>query len=161
MICFDTGPVIWGVQGKARAGQGEMVERTRRYIRHLSEQKIRIMLPAPVVGEYLLGFGEGEQEKQIQVIRHVFRVAAFDMAAAVVAAELEGNRRVLKAIRETGIDRDRLRVDAQVVAIGIVARAKKIVTNDGHLRDLAQGRIEIIEVPSVHTQMDLPFGETG
>lgn len=158
MICFDTGPVIWGVQGKAKQGQEEMVERTRRYIKFLSERNVRIMLPTPVVSEYLLGFDEAEQAKQIQVIRQVFRVGAYDMQAAVIAAELEANRRLMDAIRKTtGVDRNRLRVDAQVVAIGIAARAEKIVTNDEHLQDLAQGRIKIVEVPAVHTQMDLPF----
>lgn len=158
MICFDTGPVIWGVQGKAKDGQEEMVERTQRYIKHLSEQKVKIMLPAPVVGEYLLGFDEAEREKQIQLINQVFRVPSFDMQAAVIAAELESNRRVIREIREnTGLGKDKLRVDAQVVAIAIANKAEKVVTNDGHLVDLAQGRMQIVEVPSVHTQMDLPF----
>lgn len=160
MICFDTGPLIWGIQGKAREGQEEMVERTQRYIKHLSEKKVEIVLPAPVVGEYLMGFDEADRKKQIQLINEVFRVPSFDMRAAVIAAELQSNLNVIKEIREsTGVGRAQLQIDAQVVAIAIANQAEKIITNDNHFKNLAQGRIEVTEVPSVHTQMDLPFSK--
>lgn len=158
MICFDTGPLIWGIQGRASDGQEEMVQRTQRYIKYLSEKNAEIALPAPVVAEYLLGFEVVERTKQIQLINKVFRVPSFDMQAAVIAAELEGNKRVIGEIREsTGLGKNELRIDAQVVAIAIANQAEKIITNDGHFKDLAQGRIEVVEVPSIQMQMDIPF----
>ena len=106
----------------------------------------------------MLGFDEAERKKQVQLINEVFRVPSFDVRAAVIAAELESNRNVIREIREsTDVARNQLRIDAQVVAIAIANLAEKIITNDKHFKNLAQGKIEVIEVPSVHTQMDLPF----
>ena len=41
MICFDTAPVIWGVQGTAHPSQEAMVRRTKRYIRYLNDKNER------------------------------------------------------------------------------------------------------------------------
>jgi hypothetical protein len=40
MICFDTQPLIWGVQGYATPGQEGMIVRTKKYIESLNAKGV-------------------------------------------------------------------------------------------------------------------------
>ena len=159
MICFDTSVLIWGVQGRARPGQADMVERTRKYIRHLSEKKQQIMVPSPVVQEYLRGFESPLLEEQARLIERSFFVPALDFRAAVLAAQLQPRRDAAPSERAEAIDRQSVRVDAQVVAIAIANHAEKIISGDPHLSKLAQGWIPVEDVPSIPEQMKLNYDE--
>ena len=158
MICFDTHVLIWGVQKTAKPGQEYLVERTLRYIRHLDQQNKQIMIPAPVVGEYLSHFNGSDLTKQKELIQRYFFVPSLDFHAAAIQAEIEGDRGLLKRIRSgSGLDRQQLRVDSQIIAVALANKAEKIISHDPHMRELAQGRIEIEEIPEITEQMPLPF----
>lgn len=161
MVCFDTGPIIWGVQGRAKPGQEHMVRRTKRYIRYLADQRKAIMIPAPALAEYLIKFDQKDREQQKKLIEQQFFVPAFDLPAAELAAELEHDSALLKSVKAAnGVTRDQLRVDAQIVAIAVVQKAEKIITNDPHLKEIARGRIPVEEVPQITDQPSL-FPEGG
>ena len=158
MICFDTHVLIWGVQKTAKAGQEHLVERTQRYIRHLDQQNKQIMIPAPVVGEYLSHFNGSDLTKQKELIQRYFFVPSLDIHAAMIQAEIEGDRDLLKHIRSgSGLRRQQLRVDSQIIAVALANKAEKIISHDPHMRELAQGRIKIEEIPEITEQMPLPF----
>lgn len=158
MICFDTSPIIWGVQGVARSGQGEMIDRTKHFIEHLAREKKRIMIPTPALTEYLLGFPPKEQKEQRRVIETNFVVPAFDIPAVEVAAELLGDTEAIREMRKRGeYDKMRVSIDAQIIAIAIVNRAEKIISHDPRLAKLAQGRIPVESVPVIHTQLEMGF----
>ena len=65
MICFDKQILIWGVQGTNHPDQASMIERTPRYIAHLERVKEQVMIPAPVLAEYLVGFEPADHERQL------------------------------------------------------------------------------------------------
>ncbi len=156
MICFDTSPVIWGVQGVARPEQSEMIARTRRYIKHLKDQGERIVIPAPVVTEYLAGFPVEEQESQRRAIEDSFVVPAFDLQAAAVAAQLQSDSEALTSMGKMyQVDRRALRIDTQIVAIAITIGAEKIISHDAHMAALAGNQIGVEEVPVIHEQAEL------
>ena len=156
MICFDTSPVIWGVQGAAKTSQQRMIDRTRRYIRFLATENERIMVPAPVLMEYLVAFKSNEQDHQRQLIEQNFFVPSFDIPAALVAAQLLGNRALIKAIQKTEkVNPQSLRIDAQIIAIAIVHGASKIISNDPHFSKLADGKIIIQDVPDIQDQGEM------
>ena len=158
MICFDTHVLIWGVQEKGKAGQQHLVERAKRYIHHLDQQNERIMIPAPVVGEYLVGFNGEALAKQKNLIQRYFFVPSLDFHAAAIQAEIEGDRDLLKRIQAgNGLDRQQLRVDSQIIAIALINKAKKIISHDPHMRELANGRIRVEEIPEIMEQMPISY----
>lgn len=67
-ICFDTTPVIWGIREDADDGDFHMIERTKKYIKKISEDGYAIMIPSPVVAEYLVG-ATATQFHEKEVIR--------------------------------------------------------------------------------------------
>jgi predicted nucleic acid-binding protein len=156
MICFDTGPVIWGVQGFATPGQEDMIDRTRKYIRHLDKKGQRVMIPALVLAEYLLGFELKEQDQQRQMIEQFFFVPSLDVPAAHLAARLLKNPQVVQSVRQGGqVGRQQLRIDALILATAIVNQAEKVISNDNHIHKLAQGLIPVEEVPDIPEQGEL------
>ena len=158
MICFDTHVLIWGVQGIARKGQEHLVAKAKQYIRHLDAKHERIMVPAPVVGEYLIGFDDKNRDAQQELLQRLFFVPALDMHAATVQAQIEGNRDLLRELRDRfHLGRQEIRVDAQILAVAIVNNADVVISYDPHMPILAQRRVAVQELPDVHEQMDLSF----
>jgi predicted nucleic acid-binding protein len=156
MICFDTQVVIWSVQRKARPGQEALVLRAAKYIRYLEEQGERVMVPAPVAGEYLIGFNGQDRAAQQSLIQRLFYVPAFDMPAAVMQAEIESDKKLLLEMKkEFNLDRQQLRTDAQILAVAIVNKADKIISHDPHMSKLAGTRIKVEQMPEIAEQMPL------
>jgi len=158
VICFDTHVLIWAVQGEAKTGQEHLVERAKKYIRHLTQQNEQVMIPAPVVGEYLVHFNGDDLAKQKDLIQRNFFVPSLDIHAAAMQAEIEGDRNILKRIQaDHGLGRQELRVDSQIIAVALVNRAEKIISHDPHMRELAKDRIKVEEIPDTTEQMAIPF----
>lgn len=156
MICFDTTPLIWGIQGVADPEHSAMIQRTRRYIRHLKRTQTRIIVPAPVATEYLQGFPAEEQDEQRKALEASFMIPAFDLRAAAEAARIEANKELITSVRQQGtVRRQALKIDAQILAVALVNNATAIVTSDPHFRKLAAGRILVHEVPDIAEQPDL------
>jgi predicted nucleic acid-binding protein len=151
MICFDTMILVWGVQGAARSAQEEMIERTRRYLRSLQEGNTKIMVPTAALTEYLQGFELEDRKRQLQALERHFVIPAFDLPAAYLAAGL-----ARKAGNVKGIPRQTVKTDIQIIATAIVNRAERIITDErAHFEQLADGKIEISEVPTIHEQSAL------
>ena len=160
MICFDTSPIIWGVQGVSSEGQTEMIGRTKHYIEYLAEQKKRIMIPVPALTEYLLNFDPVEQKEQRKVIEKNFFVPSYDIPAAAIAAELLGNKQLIREMRNNKeYDKMKASTDAQIIAIAIVNGAEKIISHDSGLKKLSQGKISVEEVPIIQSQIKMPFAK--
>jgi predicted nucleic acid-binding protein len=153
-LCFDTSILIWGVREEATSGQEHMIERTKKYIAYLDDNDQRVMIPAPVLAEYLVGSkSPAERGAERQVIERRFRVPSLDAPSAQLAAELQDadNIRIILAGNKD-LDRYRLRIDALIVAIAIIHGAERIISNDPHLKTLAGGKIEVTPVPEISVQ---------
>ncbi|MBI5153623.1 PIN domain-containing protein [Candidatus Poribacteria bacterium] len=157
MICFDTHVLIWGVRGWAGESQQDEIGHTRRFIERLRVEGTRILIPAPVVAEYLLGFESSQLRiSQFQILQREFEIRPLDAASALVAAELEGNRQVLGRLGEqAGFDRQRVRMDAFILGIAITSGAERIISADAKMAVLADGRIPVEPVPRFDLQQDL------
>lgn len=159
MICFDTMVLVWGIQGRASAGQEEMVARTRRFIESLQNENEQIMIPAPVVSEYLQYFETDDRKRQIKALERHFFLPAFNVPAAYLAAGIAHQRQREGIGVPEGSTRQAIKTDIQILATAIVNNARLLVTHN--LADFeglamhAGGRIRISDVPLAHSQQDL------
>ena len=152
MICLDTQVLIWGVQGQATPNAQEMVKRTANHIAHLEAQNARVIIPAPVVTEYLQGFEVEEQPRQLTTLQKNFVIPAFDIAAAALTAKLMRERQK-EVSRQSNETRQSLKVDFMIAAIAIQQGATTLVThNTGDFKGICGNRISVIDVPNVALQ---------
>ena len=155
MICLDTQPVLWGIQAFASEGQEAMINRTRAFLKDISEKGEQIMIPSPVVLESLLTLSDEEIEKQQELLQSRFFIASFDLPASVEAASLLNNREVIQKLRDGGARREHIKIDAQIASIAIVNGAERIISHDKYLKSIVQNKISVEEVPDVAEQLNL------
>ncbi len=155
MICLDTQPVLWGIQAFASEGQKAMINRTRAFLKDISEKGEQIMIPSPVVLESLLTLSDEDMQKQQELLQSRFFIASFDLPASVEAASLLNNRKVIQNLRDSGARREHIKIDAQIASIAIVNGAEKIISHDKYLKSIVQNKISVEEVPDVAEQMNL------
>ena len=125
MKCFDTHLLIGGIRGEAETGQEDMVLRAQKYIALLDSKKEKIMIPAPVLSEFLVGSGTPKNRKAELAAatgKH-FRIYPLDTPAAEKAAEIQ-EMDLVRSLVKDGADRDKIKVDAMIVAIAIVRKAE-------------------------------------
>jgi predicted nucleic acid-binding protein len=149
-ICLDTTPMIWGVREDADNDDFHMIERTKLYIKKISEAGFAIMVPSPVVAEYLVGATQ-TQFHENEIIRRGFEHPDFDVRCAELAARLQRGGMVDEIHDETGIPKSNIRIDSFIISIAIINEAEKIVTNNvREFKKLSRNQIEIIDVPFTH-----------
>jgi predicted nucleic acid-binding protein len=156
MICVDTCVLIWGVQSHGNPKKNPKIDKTRRYLEFLAEEEIPIMVPSPVVTEYLMGFKEDEHPAELNKLGHRFFLPSFDVAAATVAARLMSGKKISTVASQSGVSRNVVKFDLQVVATAIVHHADKIVTgNTAEFQKIAGDKLEVIDVPIIPRQEKL------
>jgi predicted nucleic acid-binding protein len=144
-------------------------ERVEYLIDTLSDAKIPILIPTPVLAEVLVRAGAATAQllarfKQIPLLK----VGNFDERAAVELAQMTGA--ALKASRKkapSDAPYQKVKLDRQIIAIAKVERATTIYTDDGDLAKLATAeRIQAIglgslRMPPLKEQPDLPLEGGG
>lgn len=115
-------------------------ERINHLISNLSASKQRILIPTPVLAEYLVEGGP-DKDKRVQIFANsrVFSVAAFDQRAAIECAMIEdGDSRKKKPRKLTPTEtKAKVKFDRQVIAVAKAHRAHTIYTGDTKLADRA------------------------
>jgi predicted nucleic acid-binding protein len=157
ITCLDTTIVVWGVQGLANPDRVDMIDRTRRYLDHAAKKNETLMIPSVVLAEYLIQSQTPMAELGVIVRR--FFVPSFDTACALLAAEIQQDRNLIAEVRgATGIDRQRIRIDAMMIATAVVHGADRILYDDHHIAALAGNRVKVETVPDIKEQGNLNFG---
>jgi predicted nucleic acid-binding protein len=128
-ICFDTPTMIWGVREDASDNDHHMIERTKTYIKKISETGYAIMVPSPVVAEYLVGATD-TQFHENKIIKQGFEHPDIDVRCAELAARLQRGGIVNVVHEEIKIPKPSIRIDTFIIAIAIVNEAEKIVTDN-------------------------------
>jgi len=146
--------LIWGVQGVSRPDQELMIGRTQRYLRQLTRDNARVMVPSVVVGEYLQGFPSSERDAQLEALSANFFLPSYDARCASLAAQLQGVGQP-SSQGQPGV-RITFKSDVQIIATAICHGASMIVTaNHDEYRRIAGGRIIVSDVPDTWEQRDL------
>ena len=170
MFCLDVAPLIRGIQSARRNDrrcssdkrseeERKMVRRTQQFLQDLQESGKKVLVPAPVVLEYLAGVPQNRRKAHQELFNKLFLVPALDLAAASLAADLQNAPAVQEAIRaDDSLIDSRLSTDASIVAIALVNNATHIITSNVEtLRLVAQGRIKVSDVPERSDQRRFDF----
>ena len=147
MIVFDTTTIILFIDPKAKPptdpNTGRLVEKCKERIEHLidtlNKSKTRILIPTPVLSEFLVKAGDDKSKFLSEFVSSKnFLVGDFDSLAAIELAHLEDND--LKSNRKLDglISKAKVKFDRQIVAIAKVKGAGTIYTDDGNLAKLAR-----------------------
>ena len=148
MAAFDSTALLYLLQSDTLAppdpATGAPVADARQRIEHLIEtlegRGEIVVIPTPVLGEVLIHAGEaGPHYLEILKGRRVFRIAPFDLRAAVELAT--ATRKAIGAgdLRAgTDATRAKLNFDRQILAIARVQKQSVIYSDDQDVAKLAQ-----------------------
>jgi rRNA-processing protein FCF1 len=108
-------------------------------IKRLAKAKQRVLIPTPVLAEYLVRAGADKDKRFDTIIgSRVFVVSPFDTRAAVECAGIEDNDyRRIRAVPEAD-SRAKVKFDRQIIAIAIARGASVIYTGDISLASRAR-----------------------
>lgn len=108
-------------------------------IKTLSKAKTRVLIPTPVIAEYLVRAGLDRDKRLAELTgSRVFVVAPFDIRAAVECAGIEDADYVrLRTVPDTE-SKAKVKFDRQIIATAIARDATTIYTGDNKLADRAR-----------------------
>ena len=116
---------------------GEIVtnafKRAQALVERIESVRGIVVLPAPVVAEYLMGIDRGSYQQHLDIINGVkcIEIAPFDQLAAIECAMLVTNQEMKMLDPDSTMAK--LKYDRQILAISIAAGAKEIWTHDKQL----------------------------
>jgi rRNA-processing protein FCF1 len=112
-------------------------ERIDLLLSSIAQRKLRIMIPAPVVAEYVAGGGKHKNERlEIITKNKSFLIGSFDLKAAVECSMLkDGDAGKNLTPMQT---KAKVKFDRQVIAIALANAADTVVTGDEGLGKTAK-----------------------
>ena len=161
LVCIDNHVLIWGIRKTATPGQEAMIARTAQLLEYLDERKIQVIVPAPVIAEFLVGADEHDHTRILQTLQQRFIVAPFDALAALATARVRRKNRQIgleAQVRQEveGVARWHLALDHMIVGIALSNKAKLIYTEDEALKRFAEPHIPVRDIPLIGKQLPLP-----
>jgi len=162
MVVFDNSVFCLALHPDARppAGVDRAKDRIEHLLETLREQKEQVIIPAPVLAEFLV-FAGADGPQYLTKIREssVLRVEPFDERAAIELADMEIKARQIGNKRgpvPEDTDWQKVKFDRQIVAVAKVHGASVIYSNDPHIKahakDSAIPVISIGELPTPPAQ---------
>jgi predicted nucleic acid-binding protein len=115
-------------------------------ILNLSKNKAKLIIPTPALAEILVtAGGAGPEWLAILNKSSVFKIASFDVLAAVEHAALQQERKG-KENFEQKLSKKKAKFDDQIIAIAAVEQAEVIYTDDKDIRKNASGRFKVLGI---------------
>lgn len=147
------------VHPEKRAALDRVDERAQAFVAEAERKNALILIPAPVLAEFLIGVEASKYQEYLDVLNGsaCFDVVDFDTAAAIECAQLP-SRKELDQISPEQIA-SKLKYDRQIVAIALAAMTDEVWSHDDSLRKIASARgltvksLADIEPPAVQGQM--------
>lgn len=160
LVCVDNHVLIWGIRKTATAGQEGMIDRTAQLLEYLDEQKTKVIVPAPVVAEFLVAAEEHDHTRILQTLQQRFILAPFDALAALATARARRKNRqsgLETQVRQEieGVARWHLALDHMIVGIALANKAELIYTEDEALKRFAAPHIPVRNIPVLGKQLPL------
>ena len=156
LVAFDSSFLI--PLFNARYGdRGALNPRIAYLISTLDRAKATIVIPTPALSELLIGAGEAAP-RYLKIISMSarFRVASFEMRAAVEVAEIHRHA-IGRGDKKEGLPSwAKVKHDRQILAVALIENATRLYSDDGDLKSLAIG--SPIEVLAIEDLPEPPFG---
>ncbi|MFZ1110613.1 MAG: type II toxin-antitoxin system VapC family toxin [Rhodomicrobium sp.] len=138
MVAFDASFLIPLFDPKANEPEPGARRKLNYLFAELEKAKARIVVPTPALSEYLVRAGDAGAQYQTEMSKHsVFRIADFDVRAAVETAEMI--RQSLNAgDKKSGLKTGwhQIKFDRQIIAIARVEGVGRIYSNDPDFKKL-------------------------
>lgn len=152
IVCVDTHVLIWGVKKDSSPSQREMIERTVNFLHWLENERQKIIVPAPVLGEFLMNIPQDQHDRITEEIQSRFMVLPYDAAAAAMFA------RIWQINKNNGMpsgesSREKMKIDSEIVAIAVINKAAIMYSEDPGLQKFANGFIETRDIPKLPRQL--------
>ncbi len=135
IVAIDTNVLILGVARREEQQHRELHDRARILFRTLEEQRVRVVISAVTVAEFLAGVPTANHSSLLGVLTKRFMCATLDVQAAAIAADIWQRHRKLPAQQQ--ISRQLLKADSLIIASLKSANAELIYSHDSRLRKLA------------------------
>ncbi len=149
---IDTQILIFALRTKFKDDdQKQLAARSRELLKMLHDTSTPIVLSLISVGEYLVGVEERRRAMVGQELVERFRIAPYNLRAAVVAAGL-----VPEAKKLVDGDRQLLMADCKIVGSIVTYPCKVFYTHDAKLRKLAE---PVLNVHGLPPQLSLDLGD--
>jgi predicted nucleic acid-binding protein len=147
VVVFDTSTLILAIDPKAKPpidpATDKPVEKCKERVENLlatlHKEKTAILIPTPVLAEYLVKAGPEKHEMLDKFTNsRNFETGPFDIKAAVEIAELLGDPDLFKKNLDDKITKAKIKFDRQIVAIAKTRGASPIYTDDTTLANVAR-----------------------
>jgi predicted nucleic acid-binding protein len=154
IVVLDATVLLYFLDDKAKPPKckesDEVVEYCRERVEYLiaclQANKAKIVIPAPVLAEVLVGAGNSAPEwLRILTTSKNFRLVPFDERAAIEFAATQGSRSAAGA-KSTSTTWAQAKFDAQIMAIAAVEGAVTIHSDDSHIKKLSGTRFEVFGI---------------
>jgi predicted nucleic acid-binding protein len=154
VVCIDTHVLIWGIKRDSSPSQKFMIGRTVNFLEWLQNKQNQVIVPAPVLGEFLMRVPTEKHQVITSEIQSKFMVLPFDANAASLFAQVwqKNKNNGLPAEDST---REKMKTDSMIVAIAVANKASILYSEDPGLKKFAEGFINISNIPSIHRQLRL------
>jgi predicted nucleic acid-binding protein len=158
---LDLDILIWGIQPSNADHVDGRRQRAQAFFRHLGEERIRALLPAIVVGEFLVRIPREDQDRVMGALERSFIIAPFDMQTSAAYANIWRQK---EASGEIDLLRERyeatgneLRVDCIILATALSSGAECLYSENPLLQELARRVLDVKPIPTIPEQLEL-FG---
>ncbi len=147
-VTLDTHVLIWAVKNHCTPGQEPMLEKARKLLKYLHEQKEDVVLTAITVSEYLVGADDTTAATELQLLQQDFPILPFNTKAAKIAARLFRDREQTLGRAVQPGERTIILADTKIVATALSHNVGRIYSNDDLLRKFAKaGSLVCDDVP--------------
>ena len=154
IVCVDTHVLIWGVQRYAASSQLGMIDRTINFLQWLDNEKHRIIVPSPVLGEFLMKIPSQDHDNITREIQSKFIVPPYDAVTASMFAQI-WQKNINNGLPSENNGRERIKTDSMIVAVAVKKKKKILYSEDPGLQKFAKGFIETRGIPVIPRQMEL------
>ena len=156
--CLDTHVLIWGVKQQAKPSQQHMIERTSNFIQWMENERHTVVVPAPILGEFLMNIPPANHSAITSVFAKRFVIAPYDARAAAIFATIwQKNGKMYRNRVKDEPTREEVKVDCMLVAVAMANNASVLYSEDPHVHELAAGFVTVREIPQIPTQTKFEF----